>query len=336
MKYLLPKRERYFRTNLHTHTCITDATPTPEEMKEFYKKRGYQILAITDHNVMLDMTHLSEEGFLMLNGAEFNVNEADFQRGNSKSAHLNFIAKEPHILWQPFRYHKAWNAEEYLAKADIGNMSQEHSVENINAIIQAANDHGYLVMYNHPHWSLHNYEDYAGLKGLWAMELCNHGSASYGDVDNGTIYRDLLNQGNRLFPVGADDSHSERGVGGAWIMLGAETLTYPSAIEALEKGDFYASTGAEIYELYVKDQMLHIRCSDALSVTIESGLRFAARLSPAAPDKLVNQGQIDLKKWFNFCATGDGRNRNRTWFRVIVHGPYGDYAATRAFHYDEF
>lgn len=336
MKRLLPQVEKYFRANLHSHTCITDAQPTPEEMKAFYKKRGYQILSITDHNVVMDMSELNEEDFLMLTGAEFNVNENPFQRGCCRSAHLNFIAKRPDLLWQPFRYHKEYNSAEYLAKADIDNMSQEHSVENINAIIKAANEHGYLVMYNHPHWSLHDYADYAGLKGLWAMEICNHGSASYGDHYNGTIYRDLLNQGNRLFPVGADDSHSERGVGGAWVMVGADKLEYGSVINALEKGDFYASTGAEIYDLYVEDQKLYIRCSDALSITVDSGLRYAAREKPAAPDKLLREGVIDLKKWFGFCATDDARNANRTWFKVVVHGPCGDYAATRAFWYDEF
>lgn len=336
MKLLLPHVPQYFRTNLHAHTCITDAKPTPEEMKSFYKKQGYQILSITDHNVVMDMSELNDADFLMLTGAEFNVNEAGYERGHSKSAHLNFIAKRPDILWQPFRYHKEYNAAECLAKAQIDNMSQEHSVENINAIIKAANEHGYLVMYNHPHWSLHNYEDYAGLKGLWAMELCNYGSASYGDIDNGTIYRDLLNQGNRLFPVGADDSHTERGVGGAWIMLGAEKLTYGSVIEALEKGDFYASTGAELHDLYMEGTTLHFRCSDALSVTIESGLRYSAREKPAAPDKLLREGEIDMKKWFAFCEGANEQSQNRKWFRVIVHGPYGDYASSRAFWYDEF
>lgn len=336
MKLLLPRVPKYFRANLHTHTCITDATPTPEEMKELYKKRGYQILSITDHNVVMDMSHLNDDDFLMLTGAEFNVNENPFQRGCCRSAHFNFIAKRPDILWQPFRYHKEYNAAEYLAKAQIDNISQEHSGENMNAIIKAANEHGYLVMYNHPHWSLHDYRDYADLKGLWAMEICNHGSASYGDRYNSTIYRDLLNQGNRLFPVGADDSHNERGVGGAWVMVGAEKLEYGSVINALEKGDFYASTGAEIYDLYVEDQKLYIRCSDALSITVDSGLRCAAREKPSAPDKLLREAEIDLKRWFDFCATGDARNQNRTWFKVVVHGPYGDYAATRAFWYDEF
>ena len=336
MKQLLPKVPKYFRTNLHAHTNITDASVTPEQMKEFYKKRGYQILCISDHNVIIDFSELNDENFLMLTGAEFNVNEPEFSRGNAKSAHFNFIAKRPNNLWQPFRYAKEWNSGPYLAKADIGNMSQEHTPEAINAMIAEGNRRGFLVMYNHPHWSLHSYADYSQYKGLWAMELRNTGSASYGDDDNGTIYRDLLNLGNRLFPVGADDSHNERTVAGAWIMLGAESLTYNSVIEALEKGDFYASCGPEIRDLFMDGTVLHFRCSDVQSVTIESGLRFSAKKVPVAPDALLREGEIDMKKWFDYCGEESPRNQNRTWFRVIFHDPYGRYASTRAFWYDEF
>ena len=336
MKQLLPKVPKYFRTNLHTHTNITDASVTAEQMKEFYKKRGYDILCISDHNVIIDLSELNDEDFLMLTGAEFNVNEENYQRGHCKSAHFNFIAKRPDNLWQPFRYHREWNAGPYLAKADIGDMSQAHDTEAINTMIAEANKRGFLVMYNHPHWSLHDYSDYAAFKGLWAMEISNTGSGPYGDDDNGTIYRDLLNLGNRLFPVGADDSHNERTVGGSWIMVGAEKLEYGSVIDALEKGDFYASTGPEIYDLYMEGTELHFRCSDAQFVTIESGLRYSAKERPVAPNKLLRSGVIDMKRWFAFCEECSEEKADRRWFRFIVHGPHGEYATTRAFWYDEF
>ena len=335
MKYLLPRVPKYFRTNLHTHTNITDASVTAEQMKEFYKKRGYQILCLSDHNVIINFSELNDEDFLMLTGAEFNVNEPGYARGHSKSAHFNFIAKRPDNLWQPFRYKNEWNAGPYLAKADIDDMCQDHTPEAINAIIAEANRRGFLVMYNHPQWSLHTYEDYSKYKGLWAMEICNTGSSGYGDRDNGNVYRELLNLGNRIFPVGADDSHGEGTVGGAWIMVGAERLEYGPVIQALEKGGFYASTGPEIQQLYMDGTQLHFRCSDASAVTVESGLRFCAKKLPKAPQKLLRDGVIDMSRWFDFCATGDSRTENRTWFRLIVHGPYGEYAATRAFWYDE-
>ena len=81
---------------------------------------------------------------------------------------------------------------------------------------------------------------------------------------------------------------------------------------------------------------LYFRCSDVSSVTIESGLRFSAHEKAVVPEKVLRSGKIDMKKWFDFCREGDERNANRTWFRVVFHGPYGDYASTRAFFFDEF
>lgn len=331
--YLLPHGVNYYKTNLHTHTNITDAVLSPEQMKAAYKARGYSILALTDHNVIADHSYLNDEDFLMLTGAEFNVNEQPFERGCGKTCHMNFIAKRPDNLWQPFRYYKPYKdvAQPYLEKAQIDDMPQVHDTESINNLIAEANRHGFLVMYNHPHWSLHDYTDYAGLKGLWALEHCNFGSSNYGDRDNSTVYRDLLNQGNRLFPVGADDSHNEAKVGGAWIMLGAEQLEYGSVIKALEKGDFYTSTGPEIFDLYLEDRILKIRCSDARWVSVSAGVRFATRSMPVAPNVLLRETSIDMSKWFDMCE-GAG---NRAWFKVTVYGPYGDYAATRAFWLDE-
>ena len=103
-KQLLPQVEKYFRTNLHTHTNISDGAPTPEEMKQFYKARGYQVLSLTDHNLLVDHSALNDEDFLMLTGVEYNINQPGWgeNRLRCKTYHLNFIAKDPTNLWMPF------------------------------------------------------------------------------------------------------------------------------------------------------------------------------------------------------------------------------------------
>ena len=50
-----------------------------------------------------------------------------------------------------------------------------YSVRSINELIRRANENGFFVTYNHPVWSLQNYEDYAGLEGLWGVEVWNTG-----------------------------------------------------------------------------------------------------------------------------------------------------------------
>ena len=51
MKHLLPNVPKYFKTNLHTHSTVSDGKLSPEELKEEYKKRGYSVVAFTDHEV---------------------------------------------------------------------------------------------------------------------------------------------------------------------------------------------------------------------------------------------------------------------------------------------
>lgn len=48
---LLPGGVTYYKANLHCHTTLSDGKLTPEEIKEAYKSRGYQVVAFTDHRV---------------------------------------------------------------------------------------------------------------------------------------------------------------------------------------------------------------------------------------------------------------------------------------------
>ena len=48
-KYLLPETGNFYKSNLHCHTTMSDGQKTPEEIKELYMKKGYSIVAYTDH-----------------------------------------------------------------------------------------------------------------------------------------------------------------------------------------------------------------------------------------------------------------------------------------------
>ena len=92
-KILLPEENatlNYYKANLHCHSTISDGTKTPEQLKEDYKAHGYSILSITDHEVFIPHSELSDSEFLMLNGYEI---EASGTGG--KTCHLCFVALEP-------------------------------------------------------------------------------------------------------------------------------------------------------------------------------------------------------------------------------------------------
>ena len=44
--------EQYWRGNLHTHSLWSDGDDFPEMIADWYKRNGYQFLALTDHNVI--------------------------------------------------------------------------------------------------------------------------------------------------------------------------------------------------------------------------------------------------------------------------------------------
>ncbi len=333
IKHLLPQVKQYFKANLHTHSNISDGSLSPQEVKEVYKSKGYSILSLTDHNIVVDHSNLNDEDFLMLTGAEYNIEESTNWNCYCKTYHLNFISKKPDILWQPFAKEKYRDdVLPYLEKATIEHMPKDYSIEGLNAVIARANEMGCLVTYNHPDWSLQDYTDYAGLKGLWGMELCNYECVYCGtcDHDNYAVYRDLMNATGKIFPLGADDAHIRQTMGGAWIMVGAEKLEYDSVIRALEQGDFYASTGPEIYSVTWDGAYVNVTCSDARTVSLSCGNRWHRCVKPVNNDGLLRQAQFDLRPWLDICE-----GKPQDWFRIVVHGPYGHYASTRAFTREE-
>ena len=333
---LLPVVPKYFKANLHTHTNISDGAFTPEEIIAKYKAAGYSILCLSDHNVIVDHSDKSTEDFLLLTGMEANINDEGYTPTKGfwgQTCHMNFIAKDPHNLWQPVNViRKRPTAAQYEDLVDAENMPKIYDVDAINAMIAKGNEKGFLVMYNHPTWSRQSYPDYAPLKGLWAMEMRNSECCAIGyNENNARVYDDLLRLGNRLFPTGTDDTHAGRGIFGSWIMVGAEKLDYPTVIEALEKGDFYMSCGPEIHSLSLEDGFLDIECSDAREIIVETHARTVRRVA-AEPGSVLNSAHIDLTKFFYWCNEVP---KDNAYFRVTITAPDGTYAATRAYFLDE-
>ena len=327
VKHLLPQVDRYFKANLHTHSTISDGKLTREEVKEAYKALGYQILCITDHKVTANHSDMNEPDFLMLTGVEINVNAPAQSAISDQTYHLNLIAKEPDNTWSPDKVFRRFPAAaEYEDKMQFEEMDLQYNPNSINAMIAKANEKGFLVMYNHPTWSLQSYPDYAPLKGLWGMELRNSECCMLGHNENNfRVYRDLLTLGNRIYPLGTDDMHSPRALGQSWIMVGASDLSYSHVIEALEQGDFYMSCGPEITSLYVVGDVLKVTCSDAQRINIATHKRIAGVV--AAGDEPLREAEISLTKFF---AQNDGNPE--AFIYITVTAPDGSYAATRPYY----
>lgn len=331
IKHLLPLTAQYFKANLHTHSTISDGKLTPAEVKQAYKSAGYQILCLTDHNTIVDHSKMNDPDFLMLTGVEININAPANPPFPVQTYHLNLIAKKPDNLWSPaIAYHKFPSAAEYESKMQCEGMDLVYDPESVNAMIAKANEKGFLVSYNHPTWSLQSYPDYAPLKGLWAMELRNSECIQLGhNENNARVYKDLLNLGNRIYPLGTDDMHTPRALGLSWIMVGADELRYDRVIEALEAGDFYMSCGPELCSLTFEDNILKVTCSDAQHIILESNVRLA-QLIAADNNAPLHEAVFDLTKLIDKY-----KDDPSVFIHLTITAPDGTYAATRAYSLNE-
>ncbi|MBE7024169.1 MAG: hypothetical protein E7412_06885 [Ruminococcaceae bacterium] len=281
-KYLIPKDGVFYKANLHSHSNLSDGRLSPEEMKAEYKKRGYSVLAVSDHDFLHQHNELTEKDFLLLTAYEINIKDESTYVPYclKKVVDLNLIAKDPkekrHIGFHPQTVQ--WLVDKgVLSEAEVNGAeyagelrNMEFSVENINKIIKSANENGYLVTLNHPMYSLVDFKEYSEFEGAWAMEVYNHScKVTYGSNDSENMYEDMLRSGKSLFALATDDNHNHIDDSfGGFTFIKAKGLDYASVIEALEKGHFYASTGPEINELYIEDGMVHLKCSAAREVSM--------------------------------------------------------------------
>ena len=337
--YLLPQEGNFYKANLHTHSIHSDGCRTVEEIKRDYMEHGYSIVAFTDHDVMLNHSNLNEpEKFLALTSYEVETNpDPNGKPWNSlPTYHLNFYASRPDETFYPCANpsYTFANAPKYVQDYYRGDYVRRYSVEGQNEMICEARTHGFLVSYNHPAWSLQHYPDYAGLEGVTAVEVYNTGCVLDGYVLDGDehVLDDFLHLGKRVYPVAGDDSHGIADCCGGWVRFRAPALTYNDIMHAFEAGDFYASWGPDITELYMKDGILHVECTDAVTAYMRTDIRLSGYRAASAGEKLSHV-TFDLRGWLGQAReTGSEKN---AFFRITLVGADGSKALTRGYFADE-
>lgn len=303
-KYLLPEGGRFYKANLHSHSTVSDGRQTPERVKELYMQHGYSVYAYTDHHVMVPQHQLTDENFLALTGFEFSIHAPDeLYKTIGKVCHFNLIALDPDHNKQEIYYKNSYeekNEGKFEYDTNYPPCKLEYSTENITKIMQMGRELGYFVIYNHPTWSNEHYPEYTNYHGMHAMEICNYSSLMGGyDENNGYIYDDMLRAGERIFCVAADDNHHCEGgpkpdAYGGFTMIKADKLEYKTITDALLAGNFYASQGPEIHELWMEDGTVHITCSDAQKIFMTTARR-KARLVLAPDGESVNEATFDVE-----------------------------------------
>ncbi len=333
--YLIDPRLPQFKANLHCHSTLSDGKRTPQQLVQMYRDRGYQVLAITDHEYPMDHSALSGPEFLLLTGYEVYIREHPEGKYDPylSEVHLNLFARDPHnqtLIAHDPRYCRYLERTPNPAVTHAGSpLPRQYSPAYINRFIADARQAGYLVAYNHPYWSLEQEADILAYEGLFSLEIANWGSLVENRLDYaGGLYDRMLRRGRRLCCHSGDDNHNGRPEDhpqwdsfGAYTMILAPELTYGPVFSAMEQGQMYSSLGPAFREVSMEGSRIHIECSPVSFITVFTGSKKPLALH-ARPGQLLTQADF----------TVDDR---ALYVRVNISDSQGRCADTRAFFRDE-
>ena len=240
------------RANLHTHTNHSDGYLTPEEAIEVYSERGYGVLAITDHHQVHDISNYDPKGMILIQGAELHP----LCTGRSGKWHL--VALD---LPKDFQCVRPF---------ETGETAQQ--------VVDAVNAAGGIVSIAHPYWCAFSSALVGELNNCFAMEIYNTECEGIDRAYSLQTWDELLYDGKRLPALAVDDVHRPASLFGGWTVICAKERSHEAVMEALRKGEFYASQGPEFYSLTLEGDKLKAEVTEAVKacfVTKSGGRRFA-------------------------------------------------------------
>lgn len=306
--FLISKDKKQYISNLHCHTTLSDGRRTPEEIRDAYKAQGYSVVAFSDHDNYFDHSDFCTDDFVAINSFEADISDNVVKSSSFRRCyHLNAfnIKGDKHVDLPP--------TPDYRDK------------KAINEYVASLRQLGFIVMYNHPYWSMQTREDYIDLKGCDIVEVYNNSVFIEGG-DNGQehVYDEMLRKGQKLYCVMADDNHNEfpfgdvrcDSFGGKTVFI-ADSLSYESIMSAMISGSFYCTMRPEIYELTFENGNVHIECSDAARIAVSTAGRQTKCLH-AKPGESVTQADFTVSE-------------DDIYFRIEVLGHDGKRADTNAY-----
>ncbi len=234
----------WWRGNTHTHTINSDGDSSPDAVVRWYKENGYQFVVISDHNFLTDVRGLNavmaaEGKFVVMSGEEV-TDQFVTGEGHSVPVHLNAI-----------------NLDAALPPAHGTSVVDvlQHDVDMIRSGAGACT-------INHPNfwWAL-GIKEMAAANNYNLFEIANghptvNNAGGGGHLGTEALWDSLLVRGRKVYGVASDDSHNFKNwgpqyanPGRGWVMVRADNLEATAIVAALNRGDFYSSTGVSLKDV---------------------------------------------------------------------------------------
>ena len=242
---------KWYRGNTHTHTKNSDGDSLPQDVTRWYATHGYDFVVITDHEHVTAVEPLNAEfgkdgKFLVISGQEVT------DRFDTKPCHVNGLGHTQVVM--PKR-----------ATGSAANNIQQ----NVDAVRQA----GGVPQINHPNfgWAI-TANDLLQVKNASIFEIYS-GHPRVNTLGGGgspsveEIWDTVLTAGRVYYGVAVDDVHHFKRTAGepltaapgqGWIYVRAAELSAPAILAAIDRGDFYASSGVELSDYTVDNRAITI------------------------------------------------------------------------------
>lgn len=309
------QQPRWYKGNTHTHTINSDGDSAPDTVVRWYKEHGWNFVVLSDHTSANRGVLTPTEGvnslfalpgtFLVMDGVEVT------DRVENAQVHLIGVGVR----------------EAVLAK---GGATRLEALQTDARAIRAA---GGVPHINHPNWvwSL-TAQDLIAATEAKHFELMNGHSGVNNFGGGGTpsteeMWDQVLSTGRVLYGLGTDDAHHFKGEfrddrqnpGRAWIMVRATELTRESLLAALDRGDFYASTGVTLKSYEASEREIRIELPEDIG---RNPLRY--RTYFIGKDGAVLQRDDSLKPTYAFKgdelyvrARIEASNGARAWTQPV-------------------
>ena len=302
-RYLLPKNTNSYKANLGCLTSLSIGKLTPKELKNTYMSKGYSIVAFSDFDYLQSHSELCDDNFLAIT--------------SYKAAIENYCFT-------------LYSQTEENNKISLPKTEQDIQ-KTVNEFIEKANESGYLVCIDHPAKSMQTYHDYDKLSAYFALEIADYSSLVEGYIEDNNHIFDRVLRGSTapIYPLACDGNinsypfeSTKNDSFGAFTMIYADNLKYGSIISALEKGEFYCSTGPKFEEIYIEDNKIHIKCSPVRSIRLLNEGR-------DAPIVIAKENELLTEAVFEIDTAFMGR-----FMRVDIRDDNGNFADTVPYYFD--
>ncbi|NJD10724.1 MAG: PHP domain-containing protein [Gemmatimonadetes bacterium] len=237
----------WYKGNTHTHTSASDGDSPPEQVARWYKEHGYQFLVLSDHNVFTDpaaLAQLADSTYLLIPGEELTTSLA------KKPVHVNAL-NIPHAIKEQQDTTLLGtiqrNVDAVRAVSGVPHINHPNFGWALDTAVLARVERDRLLEIFNGHPTVHNRggDDSPGLEAVWDW---------------------LLSHDRRLYGIAVDDAHHFQGEfapdranpGRGWIVVAASGLNAAALMEALEAGQFYASTGVVLERLQAEPGQLTV------------------------------------------------------------------------------